>query len=86
MDKIKFFKESIEDYEKLLCELENQNAPIDAIELVKESIRTNKILLENCILREEETRALSTPVSESQAPKEDSGLTVGRVFKNYKEL
>ena len=86
MNKIEFFKESIEDYKKLLCELENENAPIDAIELVKESIRTNKILLENCILREEETRALSTPVVEDSAPKEDSGLTVGRVFKNYKEL
>lgn len=84
MNKIEFFKDIIEDYEELLRELENENAPIDAIELVKESIRTNKILLENCILREEETKVLE--VAEDSAPEEDSGLTVGRVFKNYKEL
>ena len=53
MNKIEFFKDIIEEYEELLRELENENAPIDAIELVKESIRSNKILLENCILREE---------------------------------
>lgn len=74
MNKIEFFKDIIEEYEELLRELENENAPIDAIELVKESIRSNKILLENCILREEETKALE--VAEDSAPKEDSGLTV----------
>ena len=57
---------------------------MNKIEFFKESIRTNKILLENCILKEEETKEVE--VSEAQAPKEDSGLTVGRVFKNYKEL
>ncbi|MFR1823285.1 MAG: hypothetical protein ACLSXJ_07965 [Clostridium saudiense] len=81
MNKIEFFKDIIEEYEELLRELENENAPIDAIELVKESIRSNKILLENCILREEETKALE--VAEDSAPKEDSGLTVG-VYKNFK--
>lgn len=84
MNKIEFFKESIEKYEELLMDLESQNAPIDAIELVKESIRTNKILLENCILKEGATKALE--VVEDSALDEDSGLTVGRVFKNYKEL
>lgn len=84
MNKIEFFKDIIEEYEELLRELENENAPIDAIELVKESIRTNKILLENCILKEGANKALE--VAEDSAPEEDSGLTVGRVFKNYKEL
>ncbi|WP_195964535.1 hypothetical protein [Clostridium cuniculi] len=81
MNKIEFFKESIEDYKKLLCELENENAPIDAIELVKESIRTNKILLENCISKEGATKALE--VAKARASKEDLGLTVG-VYKNFK--
>ena len=58
MNKLEFLKESVEEYEELLWDLENQNAPIDAIELVKESIRTNKILLENCISKEGATKAL----------------------------
>ena len=81
MNKIEFFKESIEQYEELLMELENQNAPIDAIELVKESIRTNKILLENCISKEGATKALE--VAKARASKEDLGLTVG-IYKNFK--
>lgn len=83
MNKIEFFKESIEQYEELLMELENQNAPIDAIELVKESIRTNKLLLENCILKEKETKKVE--VSEDSASEEYSVLTVGREYKNFKE-
>ena len=60
MNKIEFFKDIIEEYEELLRELENENAPIDAIELVKESIRSNKILLENCILSIRSSRRFST--------------------------
>lgn len=81
MNKIEFFKDSIEQYEELLIELENKNTPIDAIELVKESISTNKILLENCILKEEEAKEV-----EGSEVSEDERLTVGKVFKNYKEL
>lgn len=77
MYKIDFLQESIEQFEELLKELESQNAPIDAIELVKESIRTNKILLGNCISKEIETRGLPAPVAEAIAPEESSGLTVG---------
>lgn len=79
MNKIEFLKESIEEYEELLRELENENCTIDAIELVKESIRTNEILLENCILREKETKSLEVEVSEYER------LIVGREYKNFKE-
>ena len=43
MDKIEFLKETVEQMKKLLRELEQDNAPVDAIEMVKESVRTNKI-------------------------------------------
>ena len=81
MNKLEFLKESVEEYEELLWDLENQNAPIDAIELVKGSIRAYKILLGNCIFKEGETKALE--VSGVPSPEGNSGLTVG-VYKNFK--
>lgn len=83
MNKVEFLKESIEDYEKLLCELENENAPIDAIELVKDSIRTNKILLENCISKEGENRALESELISEISISEEEGLRIG-IYKNFK--
>lgn len=83
MNKIKFFKESIEQYEELLRELERENAPIDAIELLKESIRTNKILLENCISKEGETRAIELKLASEVSVFEEEGLRIGK-YKNFK--
>lgn len=84
MDKIEFLKETVEQMKKLLRELEQDNAPIDAIEIVKESVRTNKILLKDCMAKEIENRVV--PFAEAQVDEGALGLTVGRIFKNYKEL
>lgn len=84
MDKIEFLKETVEQMKKLLRELEQDNAPIDAIEIVKESVRTNKVLLEDCMAKEIENRVV--PFAEAQVDEGALGLTVGRIFKNYKEL
>lgn len=83
MNKIEFLKESIEQFEELLKELENQNAPIDAIKLVKESVRTNKMLLENCTLKGEETKALESILISEIPASEEEGLRVGK-YKNFK--
>lgn len=84
MNKIEFLKETIEKSEQLLIEVEIYNAPIDAINMMKDSINTYKILLESCMEKEIETGAV--PVAEVKLNEEASGLIVGRIFKNYKEL
>lgn len=81
MNKIEFLKETVEQMEKLLRELERDNAPIDATEIVKGDIKTYKTLLESCMEKEIETRAV--PISETQLDEGISGLTVG-IYKNFK--
>lgn len=86
-----FLIETLADYQKLYSELEAMGAPKEALEIVKKSIDDTNSLIKEREAREREsreleTRALPVPVAEAPAPEEDSGLTVGRVFKNYKEL
>lgn len=80
-----FLIESLEEYQKLYSELEAIGAPEEALQIVMKSIDDTKVLIKQREARELKTRVIPAAVAEAQVPEED-GLTVGRVFKNYKEL
>lgn len=86
-----FLIETLSDYQKLYSELQAMGAPEEALEIVRKSIDDTKLLIKEREARERESRELETrvlpaSVAEAPAPEEDSVLTVGGVFKNYKEL
>ena len=86
-----FLIETLADYQKLYSELQAMGASEEALEIVRKSIDDTKLLIKEREARERESRELETrvlpaSVAEAPAPEEDSGLTVGGVFKNYKEL
>lgn len=80
-----FLIETLADYQKLYSELEVMGAPEEALEIVKKSIDDTSSLIKERESRELETRVLPAPVAEASAHEEDSGLTVGREYKNFKE-
>ena len=86
-----FLLETLADYQKLYAELVTMGAPKEALEIVNKTIDDTNLLIKEREAREREAReleirALPALVAEAPTHEEDSGLTVGRVFKNYKEL
>lgn len=81
-----FLIETLEEYQKLYSELEAMGAPEEALQIVRKSIDDTNLLIKERESMELEVIELQAPVAEVQASEGDLGLTVGRVFKNYKQL
>lgn len=81
-----FLIETLIEYQKLYGEFEAMGAPEEALQIVEKSINDTSSLIKERESRKLEVRQLPAPVSKALALEEDSGLTVGRVFKNYKTL
>lgn len=80
-----FLIETLADYKKLYAELVTMGAPKEALEIVKKSIDDTSSLIKEKEARELESRALPASIAEAPAPEGDSGLMVGREYKNFKE-
>ena len=77
-----FLIETLADYRKLYSELVTMGAPKEALEIVKKSIDSIR-----GFIKEREARALPLALITEAKPSEgDLILTVGKIFKNYKEL
>lgn len=83
MDKVEVLKKTVEQMEQLLMELEQDNAPIHAIDMVKDDIKSYRILLECCMAKKIETRTVSN--TEVELGVGASGLVV-RAYKNFKSF
>ena len=77
-----FLIETLADYRKLYSELVTMGAPKEALEIVKKSIDSIR-----AFIKEREARAVPLAlVTEAKPSEGDLILTVGKIFKNYKEL
>ena len=81
-----FLIETLIEYQKLYGELEAMGAPEEALQIVRKSIDDTNLLIKERESMELEAIELPASVAEDSSPEEESGVTVGRVFKNYKEL
>lgn len=80
------FVETLIEYQKLHSELEAMGAPEVALKIVRKSIDDTKLLIKQREARELESKVIPATVIEVPVSDGNLGLTVGQVFKNYKNL